>query len=233
MRRAIQRRHSQEPHAPLYSNTATLQEVGAIFRPKEGKLWMFYEESLRTVLQKQGNAYVPNPSAGIALNPAFVNFFNQAARFSDALYPGGATEPNLRYSLQAQRSDQIQEMTLTIDGQTAKFAGQSAPHQYTWPGAAAKNVRLSAKLTGGSDFELQNRDGLWAVFRFFADADRWNPSGGTYTLEWVVRQGREGRPIQAGGKDLTYRFLVDTGGVAPVFQKDFLNSLRCVSTAAK
>jgi hypothetical protein len=35
------------------------------------------------------------------------------------------------------------------------------------------------------------------------------------------------------GKALTYQFLVDTGGAAPVFQKDFLNGLRCVSLAAR
>ncbi len=221
------------PFNPSASAEATLQEVNGIFRPREGKFWMFYEESLRTFLQKQGTQYVTNPSSGIMLSPQFVNFFNQAARFSDAMYPGGATEPNLKYSLQPQRSEQISEMTLTVDGQTAKFSGQGAKSQYTWPGGGTKNVRLSAKVSGGSDLEFQNRDGLWSIFRFFADADRWNPSGGAYTLEWVVRQGREARPVMVAGKELTYRFTLDTGGVAPVFQKDFLNSLRCVSQAAK
>jgi hypothetical protein len=48
-----------------------------------------------------------------------------------------------------------------------------------------------------------------------------------------VRQGREGRPVTVAGKDLTYRFIVDTGGAAPVFQKDFLIGMRCVTQAAK
>lgn len=171
-----------------------------------------------------------NPAGGIQLTPAFVAFFNRAARFSDALYPGGANEPLLRYSLTPQRSDQIKEMSVTIDGQTSKGTS-SKP--YTWTGSASHNVRISAKLSGGSDFEFQDRQGPWALFRFFADADRWSQSGEGYFLEWIVKQGREGRPVMVGGKELTYRFMVDTGGAAPVFQKDFLIGLRCVSQAAR
>jgi type VI secretion system protein ImpL len=221
------------PFNSTASAEASLQELDAIFRPREGKLWTFYAEALQNFLQKQGAQYVPNPGGGVQLTPAFVTFFNNAARFSDAMYPAGATEPSLRYSLTPQRSDQISEMTVTIDGQTVKSSGQGAAHQYVWPGAATRNIRISAKLTGGSDFEFENRDGLWSLFRFFADADRFSPSGGGSLLEWVVRQGREGRPVMVSGQNLTYRFLVDTGGAAPVFQKDFLNSLRCVSQAAR
>jgi type VI protein secretion system component VasK len=216
-----------------FNSTATaevsLQELDAIFRPREGKLWTFYAQALQNFLPKQGAQYVPNPAGGVQLNPAFTSFFNNAARFSDALYPADAAEPSLHYALTPQRSDQIGEMTVTIDGQTVKSSGQGTAHQYVWPGAATRNVRIGAKLTGGSDFEFENRDGLWSLFRFFADADR---SSGNL-LEWVVRQGREGRPVMVAGKPLTYQFLVDTGGAAPVFQKDFLNSLRCVSQAAR
>jgi type VI secretion system protein ImpL len=221
------------PFNPGASAEASLQSVNAIFRPRDGKLWVFYEEALRPFLVKQGNDYVANPSAALPLNPSFVNFFNQAARFSDAVYPGGSSEPNLRYSLQPQRSDQIKEMTVSIDGQTTRFTGQEGGGQHVWPAPGSGSVRLTAKLAGGSDLEVQNRDGLWAVFHFFADADRWSGAGGNYTLEWVVRQGREARPVNVGGKELTYRFSLSTGGLAPVFQKEFLNSLRCVATAAK
>ncbi len=218
------------PFNPTAAAEVTVQELNAMFRPQTGLLWTFYSESLQAFLQKQGAQYVANPTSGIQLTPAFVAFFNRAARFSDALYPGGITEPTLRYSLAPQRSDQIKEMSVTIDGQTSKGTG-AKPH--VWTGAATHTVRISAKLSGGSDFEFQDRQGPWALFRFFADADRWSQSGEGYYLEWIVRQGREGRPVMVGGRELTYRFMVDTGGAAPVFQKDFLIGMRCVSQAAR
>ncbi len=221
------------PFNPNATAEATLDEVHAIFRPREGKLWAFYEDALRNYLQKQGAQYVPNSGGGITLTPAFVAFFNHAAQFSDAVYPGGAADASLRYALQPQRSDQLKSMTLSVNGQSAKFSGNEAARQYVWPGPGAPSVHLSAKLSGGSDFDFQNRDGLWSVFRFFADADRWSGAGGSYNLEWVVRQGREGRPVTVGGKELTYRFVLNTGGMAPVFQKEFLNSLKCVAQAAR
>ena len=193
-----------------------------------GQLFAFYNEALQSYLQKQGTQYVANPASSIQLTPAFIAFFNAAVRFSDALYPQGASEPSLRYSLAPQRSDQIREMSITIDGQTTR--GQK---QYVWSGTSNHSVLISAKLQGGSDFDFQNRTGMWALFKFFADADRWTQSGNGYLLEWVVRQGREGSPVTVGGKELTYRFQVETGGTAPVFQKGFLSGMRCVSQAAK
>ena len=201
-----------------------------MFRPGDGKLWSFYNETLQRFMQKQGSQYGVNPAGGIQLTPAFVSFFNNAARFSEAMYPGGAASPNFRYSLAPQKTDQIKEMSVTIDGQTNK--GTSSK-QYVWTGSPSHNVHISAKLSGGSEFDFQDREGPWALFRFFADADRWSQSGTGYSMEWIVRQGREGRPVAVGGKELTYRFTVDTGGAAPVFQKDFLAGMRCVSQAAK
>jgi type VI secretion system protein ImpL len=221
---------SKFPFNPTAAAEVSLQELNAMFRPQTGQLWTFYSEGLQSFMPKQGAQYVANPAGGIQLTPAFVAFFNKAARFSDALYPNGATEPNLRYSLAPQRSDQIKEMSVTINGQTNKGTGSK---QYAWTGSASHNVRISAKLSGGSDFEFQDRQGPWALFRFFADADRWSQSGDGYTLEWIVRQGREGRPVTVSGRELTYRFTVDTGGAAPVFQKDFLIGLRCISQAAR
>jgi type VI secretion system protein ImpL len=218
------------PFDPAAKSEATLQELNDMFRPQTGKLWTFYNESLQSSLQKQGAQYVANPASSLQLNPAFIAFFNKAARFSEALYPGNATDPSLRYSLAPQRSDQIKEISVSIDGKTSKGMGSK---QYIWTGSTAHKVQISAKLSGGSDFEFQNREGSWAVFHFFADADRWSQSGNAYNLEWIVRQGREGRPVMVGGKELTYQFMVDTGGAAPIFQKNFLIGLRCVSQAVR
>jgi type VI secretion system protein ImpL len=204
--------------------------VAAIFKPKEGALWVFYDSSLRTVLPKQGADYVAVSSGGLNLNPQFVYFFNQAAKFSEALYPSNASEPRLTYSLRPMPSDQFTAMTLVIDGQSTTFTGQAGPKQYVWP---SRELRLGGKLAGGSEMGLQDRQGLWSAFRFFADADRFEPAGGGYNLTWVVRQGREAQAVRVGGRELTYRFFLDMGGAPAVFDKNFLASLKCISQAAR
>jgi hypothetical protein len=47
-------------------------------------------------------------------------------------------------------------------------------------------------------------------------------------FSFSVRTGRDGRPMNMGGKPLTYDIQVDTGGSPAVFSKDFLSTLKCV-----
>ncbi|HTY61539.1 MAG TPA: ImcF-related family protein [Acidobacteriota bacterium] len=218
------------PFNPSATAEVTLQELNGMFRPHEGKLWTFYNETLQPLMTKQGPRYEANSTSGIKLTKTFLDFFNAAARFSEAVYPNGAKDPSFHYSLAAQRADQIREMTVTIDGQTTRGTGSK---EHTWTASPSQDVQISAKLSGGSDFEFQNRQGMWALFRFFADADRSTQIGNANSLEWIVRQGREGRPVSVGGKELTYRFIVDTGGAEAIYQKNFLISMRCVSSAAQ
>ncbi|MBN2244072.1 MAG: hypothetical protein JW793_15410, partial [Acidobacteria bacterium] len=218
------------PFNPAAAAEATVAELNSIFRPQDGQLWAFYNDTLQSLMQKKGAQYAANPDSGIRLTAAFVDFFNRAAGFSDALYPGGMREPLLRYSLTPQRTDLIRDMSVTINGKTNSGM---ITRPYTWTGSDSQNVKISARLSGGSSFELQNRQGLWALFRFFADADRWSRNEKGSIVDWVAEQGGQGRPAIAGGKGLAYRFLVDTGAAAPVFQKDFLAGMRCVSQAAR
>ena len=82
-------------------------------------------------------------------------------------------------------------------------------------------------LTGGSPLPVQNFTGTWALFHFFADADRPPAASGANTFGWVVRQGRGGQAL------MDYAFYADTGGGPAVFSKDFLSTLKCVVPVAR
>ncbi len=169
----------------------------------------------------------------MTLNPAFVRFFNQAAAFTEAVYPGGSPQPRLAYTLKSYPAEGLQAISLTIDGQTlgSSSGGKPNSRQFVWLGAGVQGVVLSGKL-GGQDVNLLPFDGLWAVFQFFASAERWQPAGSVYSLEWVPKTSN--RPMTlSGGRPLTVRFDLDTGGAPPILLKDYLSSLRCVSNVAQ
>ena len=87
---------------------------------------------------------------------------------------------------------------------------------------------------GGPELGLLEYNGLWSVFRFFGDADRWQPAGGGYNFDWVPRQGQSGQPMTLGnGKTVTVRYFLDMGTAPPVFQKNYLSGFQCVSQAAQ
>ncbi|MEO7143081.1 MAG: ImcF-related family protein [Bryobacteraceae bacterium] len=220
------------PFNAASTEEATLQELGDLLKPKEGKLWTFYDGSLKNFLTCQGGQCTANPSSTVALNPGFVHFFGQAVAFSRALYGDSGAEPNFKYSLQPKVSDLVSAFDIRVNDQSATLAG-GQKQSYTWPGAGTRAFRLTLKVAGGSSLEVQTWDGPWSVFHFFADADHFIQSGSAYMFVWVVKSGRGNSPSMINGKPLTYTLDLDTGGAPAIFSKDFLSGLKCVATVAR
>lgn len=213
---------------------ATLDEVGAVFRPGDGALWQFYDRTLSSYVDQVGASYRRRSDAKIRVTDSFLSFFNRAARFSNALYPGGAREPRLAYSMQALPAEGVRNLTLTLDGQSLKGDRRGGgPQEFVWPGSGVHGANLAVSL-GGPEFGVNTQQGLWAAFRFFADADRFQAQGSTYRLEWVPRQGQGGQPMTLeNGRPLAIPFVLDLKGAPPIFQKGYLEGFTCVSRVAQ
>jgi type VI secretion system protein ImpL len=190
-----------------------------------------YEGSLQKALPRQGNQYVPAPGGGITLTPGFVGWFNRLAALSEALYAGGSQDPRLVYSLRPILSEGVTDMTLRLDGQVLNASTTNTAKQFVWPGTTVREAKASVKF-GGTDLGWVNNEGLWAVFQFFEEAERWQPAGPAWLLEWVVRTGRNPFTLP-GGRPLTVRFELNMSGAPPLFEKGYLSKLGCVAEIAK
>jgi len=220
------------PFTPGATQQATLAEVNSILRRPDGALWAFYDANLQRLLPKQGAQYVAASAGAITLNPTFVGWFNRWAALADALYGGGSQDPHLVYTLKPVPSEGIEGLTLRLDGQTlTTTAAGGAAKQFTWPGTTTREAKASVKF-GGTDLGWSDNDGLWAVFQFFEEAERWVPSGGSYQLEWTVRAGKKPMTLPSG-KPLTVRFELNMGGAPAVFEKGYLSKFGCVADVAK
>jgi type VI secretion system protein ImpL len=219
---------------PQAAVDATAQEIAAVFDPASGALSQFYNASLKNLLLPQGAEYVANPSGNQHVNPAFLSFFNRAMGLQRALYSGAPGQLQFKYALRPHPTESVGSLSMNIDGQTMTYNGKNAPfRQFTWPGTTAQGVRLTVKISGGSELGFPSYDGLWAVFHFFADADRWQQTGSTYNIGWTLRVAG-GRPVTApSGKPVTVQFDLDTLGAPPILQKGYLSTLQCVSSVAK
>jgi len=218
------------PFNPTATAEVTLDELGGILRPQTGKLWTFYESSLKNVMQCPNGECSPQGSTPI--NPVFVRYISQMMKFSRAVYGDSGQEPNLRYTLRPQPTDQVDDFGVAVNGELAQLKG-GASKQYVWPGPGTRNFRLDLKVAGGSQLGAQSYDGPWAVFRFFADANRTTNAGNGYTFTWAVTSGRSQQPQMVKGRPLIYEFFVDTGGGPAVFSKDFLSTLKCVAPVTR
>ena len=114
----------------------------------------------------------------------------------------------------------MSEFAITVNGEVVRLKANQS-HTFKWPGPGTKSFTLTLKL-GGADFPTgEEYTGNWALFRFFADADR-QPAPNTFLF--VFRTGQQNKST-----GLNYSFSADTGGGPAVFSKDFLSTLKsCV-----
>ncbi|MGC8793263.1 MAG: ImcF-related family protein [Bryobacteraceae bacterium] len=225
---------SRYPFNPKAAVQATVDDLNRLFRPTDGSLWRFYNESLQNLIVKQGGQWVAKPGGTMTATPAFLAFFNRAAAFSEAVYKGGQ-QPQLTYSLRSNLTGLNQSIELTIDGQTlSNGPGRTLTQQFTWPGRQPGGVRMTVRF-GGEPFQWPRYDGLWAAFDFFADGEeKAQVSGSVYTLEWTLRTGQAGRQVTtATGQPVSVRLDLDMMGAPPVFRKGYFAGWNCVTEVAR
>jgi type VI secretion system protein ImpL len=219
------------PFNPKATVQASIADVNAIFQPKEGALWKFYDANLQKLLVPQGSQYVAGSGGVVQLTPQFVGFFNRAAGFSKALYPEGAV-PHLTFKMKPVKIEGIDAVAIQFNGQTLAFNGYGESKQvsFTWPEGANE-----VKATTTPPIDWFNEAGLWAIYEFLTNADRVEQVGSITHLEYdvVVRiGGSNGRPRPSGPRRVV-SFDLDMGANPPIFQKGYLSRLACVAEVAK
>lgn len=215
------------PFAPNAAAQATTAEVSALFKPQGGVLWQFVDANLQKALARQGSQFMPNSSAGVTINPAFLAFLNRAAAFSDAAFPGGAADPHFSYTVKPVFTSDIDTIHLAIDGQPADFtAANSAARRYNWPGTG-QGVQMTLKFKSGSTIAYPAYDGLWGIFQFVASGKR----QGNLVEEPLV--DNRGRPAlnAATGQPITVTFEI--AATPAIFDRGYFSGLSCVAEVAR
>jgi len=217
---------SRFPFNAQASPEVSLTELTAVYAPSNGALSQFYSSVLADLLLPKGAGFVSNPTPRQKASLPFLSFFNRSMAVQHTFFGAGGS-PQFHYALRPAPTENVSSLNLTIDGKSLAFEGSTAPFtSLTWPAASGQGVRLTVKIPGGAELGFPSYEGLWAVFRFFADATVVQHNGNIYTLQWVL--GGE-RPVTApNGKPVTVQIELDTQGAMPIFEKGFMSGLHCV-----
>ncbi|MEO8129552.1 MAG: ImcF-related family protein, partial [Bryobacteraceae bacterium] len=176
------------PFNPKAQVEVSLEELATLYKPGSGALWTFYESTPNLKIALPKPAYAENSAAGMALNPQFVTFFKNAATFSEAIYRDGP-DPKIPYRVTPLKSDPIDDLAMTLDGNEIKAPpGGGATRLLTWIGSGTHGASISAKGVPPSTYQ-----GLWAPFRLFSLAQKSEPAGSGYNLEWYLQLGFAGK----------------------------------------
>lgn len=205
------------------SQDAAIDDVDAALQPGESALWSFYDETLQDRVGRQGGRWAARSGASPAPGSRFLDFFNRAARVSDALYADDGSGPAVDFILRLEASERIPEVTASIDGQEQSFTRTFAAGQpFRWEADRARTARITGRIDGQETTLLEAPEGPWALFRLLGRA-RWESRGdGVHELTWPV----PGRQV-----DLRGRLILDVP--VPILNPDFLAGLTCVPTVTR
>lgn len=207
---------AKHPFNPSGETPAAIDEVSALLQPGTGALWSFVENDLSSYVVRQGSQFAERPGGSIRISPSFLAFLNRAAEFSSTLYRAEGAPPRLTFTMRPILSDEVSSLTVTIDGQRARFTRTStAGKLLTWVAGEGREATLSGQILG-REREIFAAQGTWAIFELFQGAD-WSPGNNSYNIEWPIR-GQE--PVRA-------RFEVNFAGAKPILQRGFFSGVNC------
>jgi type VI secretion system protein ImpL len=152
---------------------ATRAEIAKMFKPTGGDIAQFYEQALANkVLIRTSSGYRAAPDA--SPTEAAVSFMNKARRISEALFPNGASEPRVQFSLRPHMGGTT-PVTITFGDETFRAErGNEQPILATWRFGDGASVAFSR---AGSN--RQSSDGTWAPFRmYWTESVPGGPNGG-------------------------------------------------------
>jgi type VI secretion system protein ImpL len=206
----------------------TIPEFAEFFRPLTGTLWKFYAANLEARLDRNGNRFVPKPSADpLPLRPDFLQCLNVAQEITDAIF-GTANDPLVPFSIKIHPvGSAIAEVAFIVDGKATVYRNE--PERWLpvqWPGKA-QPPGATLRVRGAGFTDEIPRLGDFGLFRLLASGGL-KPSGtiaeGMAVLEGTWNLTRPGQP------PVTIEFK-PSKTVHP-FSPGFFRRLRCPAAVA-
>jgi type VI protein secretion system component VasK len=220
------------PFRPSSTDDASLEEFAAIFQPATGAFWKFQQQSLAELTIKDGGLWKPkDPAKKPQLSQGMLDFLNRADSLASVFYPGGATRPQLSYTLRPRLDSRWAGFTLEmeIDGQPHQWV-TSVQHQFSWPPPpGTKNAGAVVRLRTSTNglIPVASQGGVWGILRAFGDAEPREPNA--RLVEWKYTRSGLGRkePIDPP----VNLEIVNFPGGQDVFNPKFWEGLRCPALA--
>lgn len=203
---------------------ATIDEVQKLLVQEYGELWNMQRGALAPYLVKQGNQWAPRAAGGVELSAEFVEFFNNAARVSEALFPQGAANPRFDVYASGRVDDNVTEIAFRHDVKDTRFNKQTFDGVVTWPAQRATVARIAARFKKNRRDDLvDSTNGTWALFRLVANSS-YEGTDRTGTATWTPKV-KDASPVRLV-------FTYPTG--VPVLQPGWMgDKLSCVSQVTK
>lgn len=208
---------------------AKIEDYAEFFRPDKGQLWAFYEQTLKSSLDREGSDFIPTRrfKAQVGYTSEFLRCLRRSAKITDATFGADPKTPAVGFEVNLHSvSPDISEVTIEVDGLSRTYT--NTPEEWlsvTWPAKDAKTRGAKVKVRGISGMSEEIvRAGDFGLFRLL-DAAKVEPGV-------VTAKGREVPVLVA-----TWRLASQPGGTVKIdlkpqrsdapFARGFFAGLEC------
>ena len=146
---------------------APLADVAEFFRPQSGTLWAFYNEGLKSAVERAGDGFhLTRQVGGGGFRPELVPYLKRGQEITSALFPPRAAEPSVGFTVHIRPTPGVAAVFLDVDGQKTDFRnGPDEWVKFIWPGPGkASGASLRVRSDTGREDTLQ-REGEWGFLR--------------------------------------------------------------------
>lgn len=218
------------PFARNATSEASLDEVARLFAPGLGAVWKYEQDSLAEFVVRQQDGWARKPDVQKPkVSQAVIDFLNRSQQIRD-LYGAGTSRLNLQYTLGTS--------SVSLDQRSLEFNFDGGPVTYSkdqvlrktfhWPPPTGHRA-VARIVTSGGSYGFAGGDGIWGVFRVFADAETRQLND--KHVEWKYNRGAGGQktpmdpPVRMEFKDLP--------GGKDLFNPEFFGGLQCPGRAVQ
>lgn len=168
---------NQYPFNDAAQTDAKVEDFAEFFRPQTGQLWAFYDQTLKSSLERQGNDFIPTRrfKTQTAYREDFLTCLRRSAKITDASF--GGADPKLpavtfEVNLHSVSTD-VSEVTIEVDGVSRTYT--NTPEEWLavqWPAKDAKSRGAKVKVRGFSGLNEEIvRLGDFGLFHLLEAAD--------------------------------------------------------------
>ncbi|OFX23185.1 MAG: hypothetical protein A2V77_11495 [Anaeromyxobacter sp. RBG_16_69_14] len=173
---------------------AAMADVAEFFRPEKGVVWGLYKKTLEGTVERSGDGFrFADNAAEASYRPELLTFLHQAQEITTGLFPEGAQDPSVSFSVRVRPAPRIATAFLQVDGQSVEYRdGPEEWHAIAWPNKSAGGSRgasLRVRATDGTEETIQ-RDGDFGFLRLLEQGTlEGDPAGRDFAISFKMAFG--------------------------------------------
>lgn len=169
------------------SGESSVTDIARFLNPTNGTLSVFFKEQLSDSFEEAQGQWKPK-EGGFKFSDDLVGYLNNARRLREALFAGGAAQPEVSYEITLPPTPDA-DVVIEVDGQRVESRGTSSA-KFTWPARAGSSTGATIKVvpTSGqiADAQPLSFPGEWGLFKMFAAGAPTKTPDGQFALTWTV-----------------------------------------------